>query len=145
VKKDSNRGDIRGVLYNQRKIFLKFWGAKGWQESIFNDEILGYWEIEMWRELNEDEKSFLSKKYKNLTKEEMATLIKKLSHIHTGEMVPYYIMRYGFYEGHTDYRADPIAISFIFGLKSLEDIENAFPNTLNDVLIRHFTNSEIEN
>ena len=145
VKKDSKRGNIRGVLYNQRKIFLKFWGVKGWQESIFNDEILGYWEIEMWRELDEDEKSFLSKKYKNLTKEEMATLIKKLSHIHTGEMVPYYIMRYGFYEGHTDYRADPIAISFIFGLKSLEDIENAFTNTLNDVLIRHFTNSEIEN
>jgi hypothetical protein len=68
----------------------------------------------------------------------MAQLLKKLSHIHTGEMVPYYIMRYGFYEGHTDYRADPVAISFIFGLRSIQEIEAAFKGNLNKALTEHF-------
>lgn len=139
VKKDSERGNVKGIIYNNKKIYLKFWGSKGWQESIFNDEILGYWQIEIWRELDEDEKSFLSTKYLNLTKEEMAAMIKKLSHIHTGEMVPYYIMRYGFYEGHTGYRADPIAISFIFGLKDIEEIENCFKSNLYQNLTKNFT------
>jgi hypothetical protein len=138
VKKDSKRGNIGGVLYNQRKIYLKFWGAKGWQDSIFNDEILGYWQIEMWRDLDKEEKAFLSREYSNLTDEDMAQLIKKLSHIHTGEMVPYYIMRYGFYEGHTDYRADPVAISFIFGLRSIQEIEAAFKGNLYKALTEHF-------
>jgi hypothetical protein len=139
VKKDSKRGNIGGVLYNQRKIYLKFQGSKGWQESIFNDEILGYWQIEMWRDLDKEEKAFLSREYSNLTDEHMAQLIKKLCHIHTGEMVPYYIMRYGFYEGHTDYRADPVAISFIFGLRSIQEIEAAFEGNLNKVLTEHFS------
>jgi len=69
----------------------------------------------------------------------MAEYIKRLAYIHTGEMVPYYIMRYGFYEGHTDFRADPIAIAFIFGLKSLEEIEDVFQGNLYKTLTRHFT------
>ena len=142
VKKDSQRGNIKSVLYNQKEVYLKFKGSKGWQESIFNDEILGNWEIEMWRNLDEYEKSFLSKEYKNLTEEEMSMITKKLSYIHTGEMVPYYIMRYGFYEGHTGYRADPIAISFIFGLKSIEEIENSFEDNLFSILTEHFNESD---
>jgi hypothetical protein len=59
--------------------------------------------------------------------------------VNIGEMVPYYIMRYGFYEGHTDYRADPVAVAWIFGLKSLEQIEAVFPGRLEDVLTQHFT------
>ena len=59
-------------------------------------------------------------------------------------MVPYYIMRYGFYEGHTDYRTDPIAISFIFGLRSLEDIEIAFTGNLYNTLTEHFTEDNIK-
>ena len=133
-----SEGTSGGVLYNKRKIYLKFWGAKGWQDSIFNDEILGYWQIEMWRDLDKEEKAFLSREYSNLTDEHMALLIKKLSHIHTGEMAPYYIMRYGFYEGHTDYRADPVAISFIFGLRSIQEIEAAFEGNLNKALTEHF-------
>ncbi len=54
-------------------------------------------------------------------------------------MVPYYIMRYGFYEGHTDYRADPIAVAWIFGLRSLEQIESAFEGNLYNILVDHFT------
>lgn len=139
VKKDSERGNVKGMLYNGREIHLKFWGAKGWQESIFDDEILGYWEIEMWRELNEKEEAFLSETYPDLPEEKSSELIKRLTYIHTGEMVPFYIMRYGFYEGHAGYRADPVAISFIFGLKSLEEIETAFEGGLYRTMTDHFT------
>ncbi|MCK4835997.1 MAG: hypothetical protein KAT17_05135, partial [Candidatus Aminicenantes bacterium] len=61
-----------------------------------------------------------------------------LCSIHFSEMAPYYIMRYGFYEGHTDYRADPIAIAFIFGLKSLKEIDNIFQGKLYTTLSNHF-------
>ena len=136
--------DISYILYNGRKIHLEWGGEKGWQESIFNDEILGYYRINIWREFSQEEKAFLDKKYSNLNAEQMSELVKKLSHIHTGEMVPYYIMRYGFYEGHTDYRTDPIAISFIFGLRSLEDIEIAFTGNLYNTLTEHFTEDNIK-
>jgi hypothetical protein len=69
----------------------------------------------------------------------MAELKKQLTSLHFSEMVPYYIMRYGFYEGHTDYRADPIAIAWIFGLKSLEEIEETFKGKLYEALTKHFT------
>ena len=127
------------ILYNGYKVFVKAEGSKGWQESIFDDEILGKFQIEIWREPNQDEKAFLREKYPDLTKDQMTALLKKLSHIHTGEMAPYYIMRYGFYEGHTEYRTEPIAIAWIFGLKSLEQIEAAFPGKLDRVLTEHFT------
>jgi hypothetical protein len=140
VKKDSERGNAVGVLYNGREVHLKFWGAKGWQESIFADEILGYWQIEMSRELDQEERALLSSLYPNLTEDEMTELVQKLSYIHTGEMVPYYIMRYGFYEGHTSYRADPIAIACIFGLRSMDEIVSAFEGRLHEVLTRDFTN-----
>lgn len=127
------------ILYNRQKVFVKAESTKGWQESIFEDEILGKFEIDIWRELNPDEKAFLYEKYPDLTEDQMATLLKKLSCINISEMLPYYIMRYGFYEGHTDYRADPVAIAWVFGLRNLRQIEAAFPGTLNEVLIEHFT------
>ncbi|MBD3414919.1 MAG: hypothetical protein GF421_10875 [Candidatus Aminicenantes bacterium] len=65
---------------------------------------------------------YKNKIYPELTEKEMSELIQKISHIHTGEMVPYYVMQYGFYEGHTDFRADPISIAIIFGLKDLQEI-----------------------
>jgi hypothetical protein len=52
-------------------------------------------------------------------------------------MAPYYIMRYGFYEGHTAYRCDPVAIAYLFGLRALEQIETAFPGRLHRVLLDH--------
>ena len=130
------------ILYNNHLIHLKY-GGRGWQESIFNDEIQGAYHIEMWRELEESEKIFLNMKYAHLSEEERADLLKKLSHIHTGEMVSYYAMRYGFYEGHTDFRADPIAIALIFGLKSIQEIEKAFEGKLYKVLINHFIRTDI--
>jgi hypothetical protein len=133
------RGDAQAILYNDRTINLRFWGAKGWQESIFNDEILGYWEIEMWRELDDAERAFLSEHYANLSEQERSQMIRQLSYIHTGEMAAFYAMRYGFYEGHTGYRADPIAIAFIFGLRTVEQLDAAFSSDLPSALSRHHT------
>ncbi len=132
------------ILYNENKIFIKVEGSRGWQESLFNDEIKGMYQMEMWRELELEEKAFLLEKYPDLGEVRMTELQKKLSHIHTGEMVPYYIMRYGFYEGHTDYRADPIAISFVFGFKSLQEIEAAFPGKLYEALTEHHTRENVD-
>jgi hypothetical protein len=137
VRNDSERSGSQGVHYNNREIYLRFWGAKGWQESIFDDEILGYWEIEIWRDPDQDELAFLAEQYPDLSAESRADLIRRLSHIHTGEMVPFYIMRYGFYEGHTDYRADPLAVSFIFGLRTIGEIESAFEGHLYDAIVGH--------
>lgn len=64
--------------------------------------------------------------------------INKLSHIQISEMVPFYIMRYGFYEGHTAFRADPPAIATIFGLKPVSDIDSLFNDELYKVLNQHF-------
>ena len=124
------------ILYNGQKVFLKGGGSKGWQESLFDDEILGKFQIEIWREPDQNDKAFLREKYPDVANDQMAAMLKKLSHIDIGEMAPYYIMRYGFYEGHTDYRADPIAIAWIFGLRSLEQIEAAFEGKLDEALLK---------
>lgn len=136
-------GSIDYFLYNKRKVRLISAGGRGWQSSIFNDEILGMYHLEFSIELDEDEKAFLQEMYSNLSDEQMTDFQKMLSHIHTGEMVPFYIMRYGFYEGHTGYRADPIAVSIIFGLRSLEEIEKAFEGNLYKALTEHFTRDNI--
>jgi hypothetical protein len=136
--------NIDYLLYNGRKVYINWEGGRGWQESIFNDEILGQYHLILWRELEQSEKTFLMQNYSHLTEEEMADFIKKLSYIHTGEMVPYYIKRYGFYEGHTDFRADPIAVTFIFGLRNIHDIEKAFNGTLYKTLTNHFTQGNID-
>jgi hypothetical protein len=56
-------------------------------------------------------------------------------------MEPYYIKRYGFYEGHTEYRVDPIAIAATFGLKPMAEIDKAFNGRLDRVLVDHFKSS----
>ena len=109
---------------------------------MFDDEVLGKFEFEIWRELDREEKAFLRRRYSHLTEQQLTDLFKKLSSIHTGEMAPYYIMRYGFYEGHTDYRADPIAMAWIFGLRSIQQIESVFDGKLYEVLTQHFTRED---
>ena len=132
--------NMQYVLYNGRKIrFGEMHPTRGFQESIFNDEIVGAFEINFFRELDESENAFLRAKYPTLSQAKMAEFIKRLSHIHTGEMEPYYVMRYGFYEGHTDYRMDPVAVAFIFGLRTLEEIEAAFPGRLCEILTSHYS------
>ena len=122
---------------------MKAESFKGYQVSIFNDEIQGRFEIDIQREFTPEERTFLKDKYSHLSDRQMAVLEEKLSFIHFSEMVPYYIMRYGFYEGHTDYRADPIALAWLFGLKTLEEIEEAFEGKLDQALTQHFTQETI--
>lgn len=118
--------NLEYILYNNRKVFITASGTKGFQESIFDDEIKGTFDIHIWRELDKTEKAFLRQKYPHLSQKQMDKLINKLCRIHFGEMEPYYIMRYGFYEGHTGYRVDPIALALVFGFKSLKEIEHYF-------------------
>ena len=47
------------VCYNGQKVLVKAEGTRGWQESIFDDEIQGMFQIEIWRRPNQDEKAFL--------------------------------------------------------------------------------------
>ena len=84
------------------------------------------------------EEAYLAARYARLGAVGIDELVNRLSYVHAGEMVPFYIMRYGFYEGHTRYRADPIAIAFIFGLRSLEDLDIACGGDLSAVLTTHF-------
>jgi hypothetical protein len=135
-----NQIHLKGLIYGGRTIGIKVTGGRGWQESIFHDEILGSYHLEVWRELDPDEREFLKRHYDALTPEEMEALMDKLTTLHTGEMVPYYINRYGFYEGHTDFRAEPLTIAFIFGLRSIGEIHHASGGNLYNYL--HTTFSE---
>jgi len=113
--------------------------TKGGQLSIFDDGIKGGLHIILRRDINPQENQWLRENYGHLPEGSFQHLIKTLSSFHTGEIEPQYIMRYGFYEGHTYWRTDPIAIAFIFGIKSLEEIEDAFPGQLFQKLTRSFT------
>jgi hypothetical protein len=134
--------DVQYFLYNGCKVLMRAEGTKGWQESIFRDEVMGKFDISVDRSLTEKEKTLLKIWYPGLSAQQMAEMENKLSHIGFSEMLPYYVMRYGFYEGHTSYRADPLAISFIFGLRTLEQLEAVFKGNLYTVLTRHFIASQ---
>jgi hypothetical protein len=97
------------------------------------------YKFEVRRELDAEERALLNERYGHLRPQRRTELMERLTRIRSGEMVPYYIQRYGFYEGHTDYRADPLAIALIFGLKSLKEIEELFPGQLHQVLTKSFS------
>jgi hypothetical protein len=129
---------IQHFYYNGKEIKLNAESGKGWQVSIFQDEIQGRFNIQIRREMSRQERSFLTTNYSDLPQDRLQDLFEKLTFIQFSEMNPYYIMRYGFYEGHTVFRTDPVAIAFLFGLKTLEDFEEAFPGDLYHVLTDHF-------
>ena len=137
------RDDIADFFYNGRRISIETHPTRGFQESIFNDEIKGAFDIHLWRELDPNEKEFLRTKYSRLSAEQMTELIEKLTHLRTGEIEPYYVMRYGFYEGHTLFRVDPIVIAFLFGLRSLADIERSLKAGLYVALTSHYTKETV--
>lgn len=138
--------NIQSVLYHGKTVLLNAGDTKGGQRSIFDDSFDdgSFW-IEIGRDLEAGEKAFLAEKYRHLTPEQREVMIKCLSSIFTGEMEPHYIMWYGFYEGHTEWRTDPLAIAFIFGLRSLEELEKAFPGRLYEVLTKHFSRKALKN
>jgi len=136
---------LEGFLYNGRLVRIRGKGTKGGQESIFEDGIEGALEIRVWREPEPAELAFLEQHYARLTPDQRAKLADGLFRLLTGEMEPAYIMRYGFYEGHTEYRTDPLAIALVFGLKTLDEVEAAFPGRLPDLLAaRHTREAVIE-
>jgi hypothetical protein len=134
-----NWDNVTCLFYRGKRIrFGQVHPTRGFQESIFDDEIQGAFEINLHRELSEGEEAFLRERYAHLNDEQRSDLAARLSRIHTSEMEPYYIMRYGFYEGHTPYRVDPLTIAFVFGLRSLEDLEAALPGGLYATLTTHY-------
>jgi len=130
---------LNAMIYHGNEVQVKITGSRGWQESIFDDEILGSGHFEMWREPDEEEKAFLKQHYGQLPQEQYDTLHTMLFHIHTGEMVFFYINRYGFYEGHTEYRADPVSIALVFGLKSIESVHESIGGDLYSYFMTPFT------
>jgi len=131
--------NIQYFFYNDQKIFVEAEDTKGGQKSIFDDNIEGGFYIKLWRDLDEDEIRLLKEKYGHFQVTKFETLKRLLSVIHTGEIEPQYIMRYGFYEGHTFWRTDPISLSLIFGLRELAEIEKVFKGELYKQLTHHFT------
>ncbi len=130
--------NIKHIYYNGNLLNFNVSGSKGWQISIFFDEVQGRHDIHINRNLSPQEDKYLKEKYSHLNNDEMAILIHKLTNLDFSEMLPYYVMRYGFYEGHTeDYRCDPIAIAFIFGLRSIEEIDIVFDGDLLNTLLKH--------
>jgi len=113
-------------------------GSKGWQISIFFDEVQGRYNLHTSRDLTDEEELYLEEYYSFLEPDKMIVLKDKLSRLDFSEMLPYYILKYGFYEGHTNYRCDPIAIAFIFGLKSLEEIDLAVGGDIYTALTKHY-------
>jgi len=134
-KPAEERAEISALVYNQHEIKVQVTGSRGWQESIFNDEILGTGHMEVWKELNKQEMDFLKVEYQHLAPEQFKVMKEGITHLHTGEMVLFYINRYGFYEGHSDFRADPVTIAYVFGIRSLEELHKATDGDL----FRYFT------
>jgi hypothetical protein len=124
-------------LYNGKKISYEAHFTKGGQKSPFADGIEGAAHVFLKREMDADEERFLEEHYRRLAPERFVALKGLLCGLTSGELQPFYIVRYGFYEGHTDWRTDPLAIASIFGMRSLEEIEAAFPGKLADTLFSH--------
>jgi len=131
-------GNVTAMLSHGRRVRLNAGDTKGGQLSIFADGIEGSFWIEIAGDLTEREHAFLKQRYDRLDARQMDSLIRALTRIRAGEMHPHYITWYGFYEGRTHWRTDPIAIALTFGLRTLEEIEAAFPGRLYEVVMaRH--------
>lgn len=125
------------IFYNDKVIKYVIPSCRGWQYSIFNDSIWGECHLEIQVTLSDEENKFIEQNYKHLTPEQKTDFINRLTHLHTGEMAAYYIQMYGFYEGHVEYRADPIVLAYMFGLKTLKELNNAFNGNLYETIINH--------
>jgi transglutaminase-like putative cysteine protease len=73
-----------------------------------NGDNLGYYRIHLSREFTPGEEAYLDEKYAHMDASQFEDLKEKLCTIRTGEIAFFYIKDYGFYEGHTDWRADPV-------------------------------------
>ncbi|MCF7833052.1 MAG: hypothetical protein K9N05_05710 [Candidatus Marinimicrobia bacterium] len=128
---------ITCFYYNSQVIYVDVEDTKGGQQSIFNDGIQGAFHIKLRRRAEPNELALLARTYHDLSTEDYELLKEKLFTLSMGEMEAQYIMRYGFYEGHTYWRTDPVTIALVFGLRTLPEIEEVFSNELYKVLTEH--------
>ena len=104
----------------------------------FFDEVQGRYNIHIDRKPTNKEEQLIDNNYSQISKSELKELKQKLINLDFSEILPYYIMRYGFYKGHTDYSCDPVSIAFIFGLKNIEEIDIAVDGDLYSTLTDHY-------
>jgi hypothetical protein len=131
--------NVAAVKYNDRWVLLDAHDTKGGQQSPFADGLEGGFWIVIRRPLDAAEEAFLHAHYDHLDPDRWDPLHGTLTRLFTGEMEPHYVQWYGFYEGHTGWRVDPVGIAAVFGLRSLAELEAAFPDRLWEVVARHHT------
>ena len=131
--------NVTALRYHGNWVLLDAHDTKGGQKSPFADDLEGGFWIVIRRPLDAAEEAFLHGHYAGLGSARWNRLSGTLTRIFTGEMEPYYVQWYGFYEGHTDWRVDPLAIARVFGLRTLAELEKAFPGQLADVVSTHYT------
>ncbi len=129
--------NVEAVRYHGDWVLLDAHDTKGGQLSPFADGLEGGFWIVIRRPLTAADETFLHRHYGHLDPAEWDPLHGALTRLFTGEMQPHYVMWYGFYEGHTAWRVDPVGIAAIFGLRSLEQLESAFPGMLHRVVATH--------
>jgi len=144
IYNETGRRHTNAVFYCGKRLTLEVEFSRGGQKSIFNDGLDGAWTIKIQRELDPTEQDLLDRVYAHLDSTQRESLCARLTQVLTGEMQPFYIYRYGFYEGHTAWRTDPITIAFLFGLRSLEEIEAAFPGQLDRALTQHLVSEKVK-
>jgi hypothetical protein len=131
--------NVTAMKYRGHWVLLDAHDTKGGQQSPFADDLEGAFWIVIRRPLEASEEEFLHAHYDHVTPRRWDPMHGTMTRLWIGEMEAHYIMWYGFYEGHTDWRADPVGIARIFGLRTLEELEAAFPGQLADVTTRHHT------
>lgn len=129
--------NVRRMRYNGHWVDLDAHDTKGGQQSPFADGLDGGFWMVFWRPLSPDEQAALHGRYGGHGPEHWNELVGTLSRVYTGELEAFYITRYGFYEGHTDWRADPIGIARVFGLRTLDQLEATFPGQLDRAVLEH--------
>jgi hypothetical protein len=131
--------NIRRLKYNGHWISLEVHDTKGGQRSPFGDGLEGAFWMVFWRPVPVPEQEWLHARYGHHGPTAWNELVGRLSRLHIGEMEAFYITRYGFYEGHTDWRVDPLGTAWLFGLRTFDELEAAFPGALDRVVLEHWT------
>jgi hypothetical protein len=129
--------NVEALKYHGHWVLLDAHDTKGGQQSPFRDGLEGAFWIVIRRPLDAAEAAFLHDRYAGVGPSRWDPMHGALTRLWIGDMEAFYIQWYGFYEGHTDWRADPVGIARIFGLRTLAELEAAFPGELAHVTSRH--------
>ena len=131
--------NVRRLKYNGLWVTVDAHDTKGGQRSPFGDGLDGGFWMVFWRPVPVAEQEWLHERYGQHGPERWNELLGRLTRVYTGEMEAFFITRYGFYEGHTDWRVDPPGLAWLFGLRTLRELEAAFPGELDEALLDHWT------